>query len=217
MMMYERDRTNEYRAATFDARVNKARALKAAVADMDTIAADGFTEPTPSDVMMLHDPRVPSSLRWGLADARKRMNMMTPDQRADFRPELTHLDDGIAALVAQYGTQFKALGKFISPSSMPGGSLASRVVQNHQVSAKLAKRDGQMPHVSDLNYLVDPRVPASLRQRLIAAKRALDGASQSQRRAITKSIGSDLLSQVDGLRRIIGADGVAALRRVLSS
>lgn len=218
MMLYEDNSNHGYRAAAHDARMSRLRALKTAAADMQVIATDdGFVEPTPSDVMMLGDPRVSPALRWGLADAAKRMGMMTPDQRADYRAELTHLDDGIAQLVARYGPEFGALGKFISPSRFQRRSVSARTVANHHVSAKLAKRDGSAPHVSDLNYLVDPRIPSGIRQRLIAVKRALDAAQPSRRREIAKSVGSDLLFQVDGLRSIIGADGVAALRRVLTS
>jgi hypothetical protein len=214
MMLYAEDESYKLRAAAHDARMSKARALSKAAADMEAIA-DDFKEPTPSDVMMLHDPRVPAELRWGLTEARKRMNMMTPDQRITYRQGLTVLHNGIALLVARYGAKFKALSKFISPGSMPG-SATSRVIENHLVGAKFGKREGA-PHMCDLNYLVDPRVPPGLRRRLIAVKKALDGAPINQRRAIAKSISPDLLHQVDALGRIIGADGVAALRRVVTA
>jgi hypothetical protein len=213
MMLYAEDESYKQRAAAHDARMSKARALSKAAADMEAIA-DDFKEPTPSDVMMLHDPRVPAELRWGLTEARKRMNMMTPEQRTAYRPELTVLDNGITQLVARYGTEFKALSKFISSSSLPG-SVTSRVIENNLVSAKFAKRESA-PHMCDLNYLVDPRVPPALRRRLMAFKNALDRAPINQRRAIAKSISPDLLHQVDALGRIIGADGVAALRRVVT-
>jgi hypothetical protein len=98
---------------------------------------------------------------------------------------------------------------------MPG-RVTSRLIANNQLAAKLAKRQ-QQPHACDLNYLVDPRVPGGIRRRLIAVKKALDAAPDSQRRAIAKSISPDLLHQVDALGRVIGADGVAALRRVVTA
>jgi hypothetical protein len=212
MMLYADDQSYKRRAAAFDAKRAHAIGLRKAAADMGALANG---EPQPSDFMMLHDPVVSPDLRSAIADARKRMWMMSPRDRLAFRDAISPLADAIQDLIDTHGFKYTPLMRLINPRSMPN-KLSQQVIENHQIEAKLAKFDGTT-HASDLNYLVDPRVPPQLRRRLIDTKKALDAAPRDKRRALAKSIAPALLRQVDRLRDVIGPDGVAALRRVLAS
>jgi hypothetical protein len=210
MMLFSQDDSHRQRAAAFDAKQAAAAALRKGAADMDALA-DG--EPTPSDVMMLHDPVVSPDLRSAIVDARKRMWMMSPKDRLAYRDAISPLAAAIQDLIDQHGFKYTPLMRLISPKSIPN-KLSDAVIENHHVDAKMAKFDGST-HACDLNYLVDPRISPGLRRQMIDVKRALDDAPRGQRRALGKVIGSNILRQIDGLRAVIGVDGVAALRRVL--
>ena len=210
MMLNADDQRHKQRAADFDARHARANELKRGAADMGALANG---EPTPSDVMALHDPVVSPDLRSALVDARKRMWMMSPADRLAYRDELTPLDTAIKELVDQHGPRFAPLSKFISPRGMPKKPDAD-FIENRHIDAKMAKYGGST-HACDLNYLVDPRIAPSLRRKLIDVKKALDAAPLQKRRALATTIAPSLIQQVDDLRALIGPDGVAALRRVL--
>jgi hypothetical protein len=211
MMLYADDQSHKQRAAVFDARIAHAVGLRKAAADMTAIENG---EPTPSDFMMVHDPAVSPDLRSAIVDARKRMWMMSPTDRLAYRDAISPLADAIQDLIDKRGFKYTPLMRLISPRSMPNRP-SERVIENHNVEAKLAKFDGTT-HACDLNYLIDPRLSPELRRRLIDAKKALDAAPRDRRRALAKSIAPDLLRRLDALRDVIGARGVAALRRVLA-
>ncbi|HEY1749582.1 MAG TPA: hypothetical protein VGG11_22835 [Xanthobacteraceae bacterium] len=212
MMLYAEDQSHKLRAAAFNARRARVVGMRKAAADMGALANG---EPQPSDFMMVHDPVVSPDLRNAIVDARKRMWMMLPKDRLAYREAISPLADAIQDLIDTHGFKYTPLMRLISPRSMPN-PLSDLVIENRQIEAKLVKFEGST-HACDLNYLVDPRVPASLRRRLIEAKRALDATPRERRSAMAKVIGFDLLRAVDRLQDAIGANGVAALRRVLGS
>jgi hypothetical protein len=212
MLLFDLNDDHRQRQADFERRRSTAETMRKA-ADTMTDLLDGTTEPSAEDVAVLHDPAVDPQLRSSIIDARRRMGNMNRADRYDYRDNaLRPVSDAIEATIQRNGPSFAPLRRLISPGSF--GDSADQWV-SPAATGKLAKYDGAARNACDLNYLVDVRVPAPVRRRLLDAKRALDASSPGERHLLSKSFSGTLSREVDGLARVVGADGVAALRRVL--
>jgi hypothetical protein len=210
MLLYESDDDHLNRSAAFRRRQALAEtAHKAADAAADIL--EGSREPSSDDIALLHSPSIDPTLRASIGEARKRMWNMTKEQRYEYSETLKPLAGQIEQAIRANGPDFAPLRRLIAPGSFADS--ADDAIS--PVTVKFAKREEGPRNAADLCVLVDARIPAQTRRRLLDAKRTLDAAPPRQRDFVRKCMAPRIGPEVDGLRRVVGAEGVAALRRVL--